>query len=402
MLFTTYISLVINIITDHNLHQHQYADDTQLYTAISPSDGGSLHVISSCVDDVCQWFLKKGFLLNQAKTKVILFGIWVQREKISTLGRVDIAGLVAPSVIMTSCLVLCSMQLWPRIATLQRSSATVHTIHGHCEIFDHCFPSKPRWYLMALLQLNSTTVTWNVGQKSEQTAGCSEWTRKGSLTSVLLSAGAWKDQLQASTVDVQDKIYKHTSLMGISTGKSQTGLNTIVWWPNLAMSGNNCFSAFFSSPYHLVQESIGCTDYPLEEFSYNNNLLTVPQLLLALSVKAFCVSGPTVWNSLSNSCKHAELATIVKHILKSELFHLAFSASTLLIGQQKGHPTCKKLSGGVLAWLSVCSGVQICIWPSWFHCHSLSLAPENSGSPEQNPEGHKMVVAVVYLAHEQP
>jgi len=25
----------------------------------------------------------------------------------------------------------------------------------------------------------------------------------------------------------------------------------------------------------------------------------------------------------------------------------------LLVGQQEGHPACKKLSGGVLAWLSV-------------------------------------------------
>jgi len=29
-----------------------------------------------------------------------------------------------------------------------------------------------------------------------------------------------------------------------------------------------------------------------------------------------------------------------------------FSALTLLVGWQEGHPACKKLSGGVLAWLS--------------------------------------------------
>ena len=40
---------------------------------------------------------------------------------------------------------------------------------------------------------------------------------------------------------------------------------------------------------------------------------------------------------------------------------LAFSALTLLVGQQEGHPACKKLSGGVLAWLSVWSEVQTCI-----------------------------------------
>jgi len=43
---------------------------------------------------------------------------------------------------------------------------------------------------------------------------------------------------------------------------------------------------------------------------------------------------------------------------------LAFSASTLMVGQQEGHPACKILSCGVLAWLSVWSKVQTCIWPS--------------------------------------
>ena len=42
----------------------------------------------------------------------------------------------------------------------------------------------------------------------------------------------------------------------------------------------------------------------------------------------------------------------------------AFSALTLLVGRQEGHLACKKLSGGVLAWLSVWSEVQTCIWPS--------------------------------------
>jgi len=43
---------------------------------------------------------------------------------------------------------------------------------------------------------------------------------------------------------------------------------------------------------------------------------------------------------------------------------VAFSALTLLVWRQEGHPACKKQSGGVLAWLSVWSEVQTCIWPS--------------------------------------
>jgi len=42
----------------------------------------------------------------------------------------------------------------------------------------------------------------------------------------------------------------------------------------------------------------------------------------------------------------------------------AFSALTLLVGRQEGHPACKKQSGGVLVLLSVSSEVQTCIRPS--------------------------------------
>ena len=45
-------------------------------------------------------------------------------------------------------------------------------------------------------------------------------------------------------------------------------------------------------------------------------------------------------------------------------FLASFSALTLLAGRQEGHPACKKLSGEVLAWLSVWSEVQTCVWPS--------------------------------------
>ena len=44
--------------------------------------------------------------------------------------------------------------------------------------------------------------------------------------------------------------------------------------------------------------------------------------------------------------------------------HFTFSALMLLVGWQEGRPACKKLSGAVMAWLSVWSKVQTCIWPS--------------------------------------
>ena len=66
------------------------------------------------------------------------------------------------------------------------------------------------------------------------------------------------------------------------------------------------------------------------------------------------------------------------YCITNNLCLFAFSALTLLVGRQEGHPACKKQSGGVLMWSSVWNKVQTCIWPSWCHCHSLSLASVKS------------------------
>ena len=90
--------------------------------------------------------------------------------------------------------------------------------------------------------------------------------------------------------------------------------------------------------------------------------------------------------SLGQWCQFMLISVIViRRLLKCGIiiycrldYSFAFSALTLLVGRQEGHPACKKLSGGVLSWLSVWSEVQTCIWPSWCHCHSLSLASVKS------------------------
>ena len=68
----------------------------------------------------------------------------------------------------------------------------------------------------------------------------------------------------------------------------------------------------------------------------------------------------------SNSCMQFPVSDC--QIFAVIVFHLpvscALSALMLLVGWQEGHPACKKLSGGVLAWLSVWSEVQTCICSS--------------------------------------
>jgi len=77
-------------------------------------------------------------------------------------------------------------------------------------------------------------------------------------------------------------------------------------------------------------------------------------------------------------CLFVELTQQCNYATLTEHTGLASSALTLLVGRQEWHPACKKQSGGVLAWLSVRSEVQTCIWPNWYNCHSLSLASVKS------------------------
>jgi len=83
---------------------------------------------------------------------------------------------------------------------------------------------------------------------------------------------------------------------------------------------------------------------------------------------------------LKERVTHHSLQEIICVLIIITTLHnlVIFSALTLLVGRQEGHPACKKVSGGVLAWLSVWSEVQTCICPSWCHCHSLSLASVKS------------------------
>jgi len=89
---------------------------------------------------------------------------------------------------------------------------------------------------------------------------------------------------------------------------------------------------------------------------------------------------PQQWVGVLRKDEASEWYSVISQWFKFSLFFqcCSFSALTPLVGWQEGHPACKKLSGGVLVWLFVWSDVQICIWPSWCHCHSLSLASVKS------------------------
>jgi len=57
-----------------------------------------------------------------------------------------------------------------------------------------------------------------------------------------------------------------------------------------------------------------------------------------------------------------------------------FSALTLIVRRQEGHPPCKNTEwwdAGVVICLGRSADLHM-LWPSWWQCHSLFLAPIKS------------------------
>ena len=112
-----------------------------------------------------------------------------------------------------------------------------------------------------------------------------------------------------------------------------------------------------------------------------------------------------MWKKFTSFCK------VLEKIQTKENWFLfsAFSALTLSVGRQEGHPACKKLSGGKLAWLSVWSEVQIFreaqLMPLLLTVSCFSeiqtgfafLVPAQSGSPGQRAVKRVCVCAFVYF-----
>ena len=73
IIYTLYTTPLGNIIRNHNLNYHMYADDTQLYLSIEPTNVHTLiHSLENCIKDVKNWMSDNKLKLNDEKTEIIL------------------------------------------------------------------------------------------------------------------------------------------------------------------------------------------------------------------------------------------------------------------------------------------------------------------------------------------
>ena len=75
-MYTMYTRPLSNIILQHGVNYHCYADDTQLYVESDDDDvarAEAIHKLEQCIADVCRWMNNNALKLNHNKTELIIF-----------------------------------------------------------------------------------------------------------------------------------------------------------------------------------------------------------------------------------------------------------------------------------------------------------------------------------------
>jgi len=94
-LFSIHTSPISTIAQSQHVSQQQYADDMQIFLALSPANHTqSISVLQSCLNSLHTWFCENGMAVNPNKSVAILFSKSERLKCLSGLKSFNVAGAV--------------------------------------------------------------------------------------------------------------------------------------------------------------------------------------------------------------------------------------------------------------------------------------------------------------------
>lgn len=96
LLFTVFTSPINRIANHFGVQLQQYADDTQLYIALSHTDQSGKLKLEECLSSLYAWFCFNGLAINPNKSEAILFGSRQRLRSFPSLSSIDLAGSAVP------------------------------------------------------------------------------------------------------------------------------------------------------------------------------------------------------------------------------------------------------------------------------------------------------------------
>ena len=302
-MFSSYVSPIARIFDCFNISYHQYADDTQLYTAERSGDDTSR--LLRCVEEVTRWFLINGLLLNDGKTEAIAFGTRQQLAKRSTDTGLKISDA---SVAIVDSVKLLNVILDLTLSMDKQVNALVKACNFHIRALRHVrsglTPEAARTISIGLVSSRLDYCNSLLYGTSESNLNKLQRVQND-LARVVLRA-PWGCHAAPLLRDlhwlpIRFRIRYKVALMTYKARHSKEPgyLHSILhdYIPTRALR---------SSDQHLLEK---------------------PKLSSAKASRAFRNSAPVVWNRLSVNNRCATSSGSFKKLLKTELFVSAFIGS---------------------------------------------------------------------------
>jgi len=303
--FAMYVSPIGDVIDAHAVQYHQYAHDLQLYYSLRSGDFNDLSSVVQCTKDVSRWFLENGLLLNATKTEAVVFGT---RQRLQSINRTNGISAVDATVQFADAVKLLGVTLDSTLSFDRHITDVVRNCHYHLRAFRHI---RPRLTTEAAKSVASSIIGSRLDYCNSLLCGTTERNfDRLQITQNLLARVVCQAPRTASVsvteliralhwLPIRQRVQYKTALIAYKTQRTAVPS----YLADLLKSYQPARSLRSSSLLLLCQ----------------------PPCSTNFERRAFSISAPVIWNSLSLNTRAADSVNICKNRLKTELFAIAYS-----------------------------------------------------------------------------
>lgn len=300
VLFTLYTAPLANIIMQHNIKFHFYADDTQLYNSVAPENiSALLSETNDCYADIQNWMTANKLKLNGDKTEALLVGT---QSKLS-------------------CLSVSSLQLGENSIPLSDTAKNLGVVFDNTLSMKKFIAQTCQSCYYQLRRISSIRKFLTIDATTKL------------VTSLILSrldyCNSLLSGLPASSILRLQRIQNSAARLILKKKRTDHVtplLQALHWLPvsqrisfKLSLLSYKCLHK--SAPLYLCDQLHLYTPSRSLRSSSDTHLFRIPRTKhTTTGSRSFSVAGPTIWNNLPLSVRQIPVTDTFKRHLKTHLF----------------------------------------------------------------------------------